>query len=70
MLGIGVLYSQLALGIGAHGIDKLLRCDEDGVRGAAGDLGDWDVVRAETRDHMDLTLITDLFSKTKLSEAV
>ena len=66
---VGIVYAELAWGVGAHGVDqvgsykndknennskKLLTRDKYGMALATSNLRDWDVVAAESRNRMHL----------------
>lgn len=70
MLCVGVFYTQLPLGVGAHSINQMRACNENRVGCATGYLDYGDVVRAESRYHVDLPLCGDLFAEAELPEAV
>jgi hypothetical protein len=70
LLSVRVFYTQLALRIGAHSIDQLLASYEYRMGSPTGDLNDWDVVRAESGYHMDLSLSRYLLAESKLSKPI
>jgi hypothetical protein len=62
LLNIRVFNAELALGVGTHCIDQMLRGQEDRVSRATSDLNDWDVVAAESRNGVELPLSLDLLA--------
>lgn len=67
LLGVGVVDAELALGIGAHGVDNPRACDEDGVAEAAGNRHNWNIVATKPRLGMHLLALTQSLPEAKLA---